>query len=172
MDQTGLTHIPSTPYSLSIVEVVQNPGLGATLIWSATSGHYTEVGAAFPLHLAFLVLPMVLHFKTRNIILDTYKSSGLAKFAFKFKGHEDELLAIHTRALVLRTLTLDSLSAAFASNLLSLDYTNASLLPTRVRGRPPQTQNIESMLDAAAKLGHWFARLPLRQITSMLRVEL
>jgi len=158
--------------SFSVVEVVQNPGLGAVAVWSAANGHYVEDGKPLPFHLAFLVLPMVLHRETRKIVSSTYESSGLVKFAFKYKGHEDNLLAIHTRSLVLRTLTLDSISMALAAQLLSLDYVNAALTPDKIHGRPQQAHDIEEIFNAAAKLGRWFAQLPLWQICSMLRVEL
>jgi hypothetical protein len=171
MDETKpLMGAFASPLS-TVVERVQNPALGATLVCACSAGYQAEVGEPLPFHLAFLVLPMVLHEKTLTEIQSTYSSSGLAKFAFKFRGHEDELLSIHDRMLILRGLTLDSVSMALASKLLSLNYETACLAPLRVRGRPTQGTEVERMLDAATKLGKWFARLPLQQIASMLRVE-
>jgi hypothetical protein len=172
MEDIGHWDIEPLRPSFSVVEVVQNPALGAAAVWSAASGHYIEDERPLPFHLAFLVLPIVLHRETRDIVSSTYESSGLVKFAFKYKGHEDNLLAVHTRSLMLRTLTLDSISTALAAQLLSLDYANAALTPAKVRGRPRQARDTEEILDAATKVGRWFAQLPLWQICSMLRVEL
>jgi hypothetical protein len=157
--------------SPGVVDAVQNPALGAALVWACATGFQDEGARPLPLHLAFLVLPMVLHEQTRDAILGTNVGSGLAKLESKFKGHEDDLLAIHERALLLRPLTLDSVCAGLLSNLLAVDYETALLSPVKLRGRPKQTKPVEQMLEAAVKLGHWFARLPLQQVASLLRVE-
>jgi hypothetical protein len=51
------------------------------------------------LPLAFLVLPLVLHRPTLEMINSTRKASGLALFAAKLGEERENLLAVHERAL-------------------------------------------------------------------------
>jgi hypothetical protein len=88
--------------SLHEVEVIQNPALGAFLIWSAGSEYKSIQSESLPLHLSFLVLPLLLHRQTLNVINSTNKSSGLALLASKIGERKDDLLAVHTRAYILR----------------------------------------------------------------------
>src|SRR4030095_3607678 len=89
---------------------VQNPALGAGLLWRYVCGyvdsHPTRDPVSFPL--VFLVLPLVLHEQTENFVQSTQRASGLRAFAAKFgrteNSKQDLLLAIHDRMLGLGLL--------------------------------------------------------------------
>ena len=63
------------------VQNVQNPALGATLVWRFCCGYVEahRVDASPPLPLLFFVLPIILHQATSEFVKRTYKSSGLTQ---------------------------------------------------------------------------------------------
>lgn len=156
---------------ISPVEAVQNSALGSVILWSFGCGYQEEVLGRLPLlHLSFLVLPIVLHRPTLDLVTTTFPSSGLGKFIEKFERHREDLMAVHTRALSMRRLTLESLSTGIASGLLSLNYDKAILRSNVVKVRRP-SERIRPYTTAAEKLGQWMARVPPANIFTLLRVR-
>jgi hypothetical protein len=88
--------------ALTELEIVQNPALGAYVLWRFGVGFQSEDGRPAALPLAFLVLPLLLHQPTLKMIKSTQKASGLALFAAKLGQERENLLAVHERALALR----------------------------------------------------------------------
>ena len=90
----------SGPRPPTEVDLVQNPALGALLLWRFARTYQGEVAREVPLHLAFLVLPMVLHQGSRNEIVSTRKASGLTLFAAKLGEQREtkKLRSISCRA--------------------------------------------------------------------------
>lgn len=164
---TGLS--PDT--YLSEIERVQNPALGAMLIWeyglsfqeniSSDSSHYL---------LSFLILPLCLHRPTVDLLKRTYASSGLGKFCEKLADEREELFAIHERTEKLKRLTLSSLAYGERAGLLSIDYENAKMRSHEV-ARPKIPERIRDHTNGAAKLGAWFSALTPVEIFHALRVE-
>lgn len=160
------------------VRAVQNPALGSTLIWRTTalyrSSHPT--GEWMPLPLAFLVLPILFHEQTSELVGSTRTSSGLDKFAEKFKSAEfartDLLLAIGPRAVQTRALSWVAVKIAITSNLIRLVNANASLVAVtqtpHVSGVPAA---VRPMLTKAEKLGAWFAEMSMYEISLRLQVK-
>lgn len=158
------------------VRNIQNPALGAGLLWRFACGY---VGShpthdTVPLPLAFLVLPIVLHGKTEEFVHATQKTSGLRAFAAKFgkteNSKQDMLLAIHDRMLALRHLTVDSIRLALAGRLLHLHAAN--LIPLSeteaTAGIPP---DVKRMMKNAEKLGWWFGLLTMHEVSTTLKVR-
>jgi hypothetical protein len=160
--------------SLSELEIVQNPALGAYAIWLFGHGFQSDDGRPAALPLAFLVLPLLLHRPTRQVIASTRKSSGLALFAAKLGEERENLLAIHERALALRRLTFQSIAMGVGCRLLTLDIAAVTLRanthePTiRKPVLPERTRDFSS---AADKVGYWFSKLGLHQVASILAVD-
>jgi hypothetical protein len=160
---------------LTELDIVQNPAIGAYLIWQSTLG-YQESGAdATPIPLAFLVLPMLLHRPTFDEVVSTRKASGLPLFAAKFDKEREILMGIHGRALQLRALSLQSIGVAATSKLVRIDYKAAALhgYPLDLLGvrKPTLPGRLKGFASAADKLGYWFSKLGLPQIASTLRVD-
>ncbi|WP_117195262.1 three component ABC system middle component [Rhizobium terrae] len=156
---------------LSPVAQVQNPAFGATLIWRFARGYELEKPGSKPtLQLLFLVLPLILHRITMEKLRSTNQSSGLAKFVEKLGAERELLFSIHERALALRGLTLESISAAVVTKLLAVDYEAAAAHANDVTMRNPP-ERLKHHMASAEKLGRWCARLPAGNVFSLLKVE-
>lgn len=158
---------------LSEVQAMQNPPLGATLIWRFACGYAPQYDAhdGVPLPLAFVVLPVVLHERTRMEVTSTRVSSGVRKFEEKFRDRGDMLFAINQRAISMRGLTLHSVRQALASGLLTLDSERGSLWPRSYSNPPIDAKSVLELLGAAEKLGNWCRSLSVYEISGILRVE-
>ena len=157
--------------NISSIETVQNPALGGVMLWSFGRGYQEEVlGVLPPLHLSFLVLPIALHRPTLDIVSTTNKSSGLGKFIEKFARHREDLMAIHTRALHMRKLSLEAISTGISSGLLTVIYDQGLIRANEAKLRRP-TERIKPYVAGAEKLGRWMARLPPANVFSLLHVR-
>lgn len=160
------------------VRLVQNPALGAVLLWRFVSGYWEghQQHSPTPLPLFFLVLPIVLHEETAMFVKSTQKTSGLRAFATKFGeakiSKQDLLLAIHERAKAFRELTLESLRLALSTRLIHLDL-NGEVFPlSRTRPHVGVPQSVNPLLKESEKLGYWFSQLTLHEIAAILKVRL
>lgn len=155
----------------STVSLVQNPAFGAFLLWQFGRSYQQEKPAELPiLNLHFLVLPMLLHARTLEKIRSTQSGSGLAQVANKLAAEREQLLSIHGRALVFRSLTLESVGVGITSQLLHLDYESGTMRSNEVRP-PRMPERLRFHVRGAEKLGKWFARLEPDHIYSLLLVE-
>jgi len=155
--------------------LVQNPALGAVLLWRFCVAYETEhrEGQHPPLQLAFLVLPLLLHRDTFEEVKGTRGSIHLfvEKFAKPDKGKNDVLLGIHERCLVNRRLTMESISIAIRTRLASiipstgrlaaLSSSKASAIPLAMR----------PMAAGAERIGRWFASMTMIEIENALKVN-
>ncbi|MCA2025491.1 DUF6521 family protein [Enterobacter sp. K16B] len=156
---------------------VQNPALGAAILWRFCCGYVEShrVSSPPPLPFLFLVLPIILHQETSDFVKRTYKSSGLRAFAAKFGdssvSKQDLLFQIHDRSIRWRQLSLQSIELAVAGNLLRLqDEGNViPLSKTKARGLPDE---VKALIDLAEKLGSWFGELSVHEVVTTLKVKL
>lgn len=156
---------------------VQNPALGAALLWrfccAYAANHPTSDAPALPT--LFVVLPIVLHQATAELLRRTRPSSGLRAFAAKFGdtavAKQDLLLQIHDRSLRWRALTMQSIELAAAGHLIHLTESGEvmPLSKTKARGLPDE---VKQLMSDAEKLGAWCGPLTLHEITTTLKVRL
>jgi len=164
----------SDPLQLTEIEIVQNPALCAFVLWRFGLGFQSEDGRPAPLQLAFLVLPLVLHRPTLEMVNSTRKASGLALFAAKLGEEREALFAVHERVVALRRLTLQSIGLGVAGRLLTLDYNAATLRANTSEpdaAKPKLPERIRSFSSAADKIGVWFSKVRLNQVALTLAVE-
>ena len=153
---------------------VQNPALGAAVLWRFCCGYAEARRTSDPprLPLLFLVLPIVLHQATAELLRRTRATSGLRAYAAKFGdaavSKQDLLLQIHERAFRWRPLTLQSIELAAAGRLLHLsnDGEVTPLSRTKARGLADE---VKHLLADAEKLGAWCGQLTLHEVTTTLR---
>lgn len=158
---------------LSEVQAMQNPALGATLVWRFACGYapQKEAHEGVPLPLAFVVLPVVLHERTREEVSSTRLSSGVRKFEEKFTDRGDVLFAINQRVISMRNLSLHSIRHALASGLVTLVPDRGTLWPRSYAKPPVDAKAVSELLAAAEKLGSWSRSLSVYEISGILRVE-
>lgn len=156
---------------------VQNPALGAAVIWRFCCGFVEShpTGDAPRLPLLFLVLPIVLHQATAELLRRTRSTSGLRAYAAKFGdsavSKQDLLLQIHERAIRWRRLSLQSIELASAGRLIHLSDAGevVPLSRTKARALPDE---VKQLLVDAEKLGKWCGQLTLHEVTTTLKVKL
>ena len=156
---------------------IQNPALGAAVLWRFCCG-YVEAhpdGDSPRLPLLFLVLPIVLHQATAELLRRTRVSSGLRAFAAKFGdsqiSQQDLLLQIHERAVRWLTLSLQSIELAAAGRLFQLSESGDVIPLSRTKARGLQDE-VKQLLADAEKLGTWCGQLTLHEVTTTLKVKL
>ncbi|WP_407120380.1 three component ABC system middle component [Bradyrhizobium sp. STM 3561] len=159
---------------LDEIEIIQNPALGAYVLWRFGLGYQADDGRSVLLPLSFLVLPLLLHRPTLDLISSTLRSSGLTLFAAKLGKERENLLAVHERALALRPLTLQSIGLGISQRLLTLDYASISIRANSLEDgtrNPKVPERIKAFTGAAEKVGFWFSQLSFQQVSSILAVE-
>jgi hypothetical protein len=160
------------------VRYVQNPALGAVLLWrfvvGYTDSHQTSDAPILPL--GFIVLPILFHHETFDLLRSTQKQTGLHGFTDKFTRtgveRSDLLLAIHSRAEAMRRLTIESLQEAVRHSLLSLSITDAKLIALSTTRPSGVASTVKPLVDGAEKLGLWCAQLTPFEISTALKVSL
>lgn len=157
----------------SPVYLVQNPILGAALLWFFGRAYQDESnGQRIPFPAFFTVLPILLNEYTLGVARSTQRQSGLSKFTSNIESkHREELLAIHHRCLQMRPLTFDSLSVGSARALFSIDYETA-LVRANTIDAPKIPERLKRQFATAEKMGRWYAQLSLGQIVTLLQVVL
>src|SRR5438445_3069272 len=116
-------------------ELVQNPGLGAVLLWRFSCGYVDSHNTSAPPQIPalFIVLPILLHRETFDFLRGTNRPSGLHVFAEKFArselGKSDLLLGIHSRAASWRGLTWQSFQLAVQCRLMTIGWSAGTAIP-------------------------------------------
>lgn len=156
-------------------ELVQNPALGAVLMWRFCSAYQSRQLTADspPVTFAFLVLPLVLHVDSMEHLQGT--RNGLRAFAEKFAQSKDpgadKILAIHDRLLAWRSMSLQALRLGVAARLVSVDSKRGRLIALSNARPSAATANVRPLLAGAEKLGRWFAELTVFEVASILKVS-
>jgi hypothetical protein len=155
---------------------VQNPALGAVLLWRFVCG-YTGQHKTHefpPLQQLFIVLPIIFHRETFEILRGTNRPSGLHGFADKFSraavGKSDVLIGIQSRAVLWRALTLESLNLSIATRLLTVSRTDATAIPLTTTSSSGVPQTIKPLMTNSEKLGEWCSDLSLFEVGTILKV--
>lgn len=166
----------SSEYSserLSEVEIVQNPALGAYLLWQYGLSFQAPSSSKSPIQFAFLVLPLTFHEPTLKLIKSTQVNSGLSMFAAKLAQQREDLLAVHERALVFRELSLSSLGLAASLQLVTIEYGTGFVRANSTVETPKLTLSpkLRLMQKGAEKLGRWFSEVDYRQVSTSLLVD-
>lgn len=157
---------------LNEIQAMQNPALGAALLWRFTCGYSPDSSpTGTPLPLAFVVLPLAFHARSLEEVAGTQAGSGLRKFEEKFRDRGDLLLAIQPRMLAMRDLSMRSLRIGLRAGLLTLVPSEAVLWPRSRSAPPADSKSVTELLRSAEKLGTWCQSLTLFEVAGILKVE-
>ena len=159
---------------LDEIDAIQNPALGATLIWRAVWGFYEASGrtTGCPALLAFIILPVLFNEDLRTAVSSTYTSSGIQKFESKFGKQIDLLFSIQERASSMRDLSRRSLSIGLSRGLLALSPDTALLWPRSTSFTRAVPRSVIHLTAASERLGAWVHHTSLREVCFSLRLEL
>lgn len=160
---------------LNELEIIQNPALGAYLLWRFGLAYQAEGALEPSIALHFLILPLMLHRPTLDIIGSTNKASGLSLLTAKIGKEREELLAIHTRVALLKELSFQSLGVAASSRLITIHYEAGTARSNEIFAKQTKLvlpERLKSFPSAAEKLGHWFNKAGLDQTLNLLKVDL
>lgn len=156
------------------VMYVQNPAIGAAVLWKFVSGYYANGNRPVPFPLLFVVLPIVFRQDLCAVIRGTQKASGLSKVSEKlFKNKEnDSIHFVNNTAIQMRELTLKAFNIAVEANLVSMLAESATVFPVAaaVSKYIPKGDS-KDMLNAADKLGVWCSELTMLEIAKWLKVR-
>lgn len=155
------------------VYLVQNPSIGAAILWRFICGYYSQENKATPFPLLFLVLPIIFRKDLCEVIRSTLKKSGLAKVSEKlFSGRRNnELYSIHNSATQYKQLTLSSISIGMSAKLFITDPKTALVFPLTQANKTGVSQSTRHLLSSAEKLGIWCSALTLHEISTLLKVR-
>jgi len=121
------------------IEQVQNPGLGATLIWRFACGYEAGEGSGgVPLAYAFLVIPLLFNKRVLDAVASTQKS--LRKVEEKLNAVQAAVASLQDSAVAMRELSQQSLAVAIRAGLTTIDSESATFRPRGVT--PPVSWTI------------------------------
>ena len=152
--------------------VIQNTGLAAEALWHAVQEAHAAKGRAegVPLPLAFLVLPLVYHQRTAEILAAKTQSGAL----FKALSEDREIIVgLQARMQAMSNRTWQGLSIAFHTGLIQLDQDrDRQLLPGR-RSAPVvhSSHEVKTVLNAAKRVGYAFAEMSIVQLSTHLNIR-
>ena len=156
------------------VMYIQNPALGAALLWRFACGYYEHDNRPVPFPVLFVVLPIIFRQDICAVIKGTRKSSGFSKVSAKLfqSKQNDSIHFMNNTSIQMRSLTLDAFNIASEANLLSLDVENATVFPltTAANSYSPKGE-VKEMMSAAEKLGLWCSDLTILEISKWLKVR-
>ena len=152
---------------------VQNPAIGAAILWRFVYGYKSKNGNPTPFPLLFYVLPIIFREDLCSIIRSTQKRKGLSKVSEKlFDGKKnDELYTVNNSAIEMRLLTMTAFNIGTASNLFKMDFNTAMVYVLVDTNKKDVSAPTKHLLDAAEKLGEWCAELTLLEISEWLKVR-
>ncbi|MCH7420502.1 three component ABC system middle component [Pseudomonas mosselii] len=153
------------------IYLVQNPALGAVLLWEFVKGYKRQGSGVGPtLPLLFVVLPIIFSEPLRTVIGKTNASSGLRLFTAKFAKEQELLLSLQRRMLALRQTSFSSASIALGSGLLTIDYATA-VVDFRTKRYPAKVSDaLRDLGKHAEKLGGWCGSLSIQEVQTALRI--
>ncbi|OMF08728.1 hypothetical protein BK131_25635 [Paenibacillus amylolyticus] len=154
---------------LNEYEVVQNPALGALLLYTFVSEYFMtkDEGPTLP-HL-MLVLPILLNKDFVEKIYKRNKKGGL------YNALNDDMtlfIGVQNRMQSMSDLTFRSINLCLSANVVVLVKDKYKFLP--LRNKVPyykHNEDIHKMLAAAKRLGYWFATNELNQLCALLKVR-
>jgi hypothetical protein len=153
------------------VELVQNTGLGAMSLWAFTNEFCGQMkhrrGPQLPL--ATIVLPMVFHEETLEVIRARHFEGGLFTALAQNRSIGVEL---QDRIESMFPQTMSALNLSFASGLLKFDRERGDLHAAR-RTEPfhPQADSTRRIVSAAERLGYWCSTINTARLCSLLNVR-
>lgn len=161
---------------LQEVEAIQNPALGAIIIWKFSKGYSKANADPLPIHLLFLAIPLLMC----EDLFEVTKSSTRGLYKLRDNLSKKDLNTDHlflpelqNRICDFKEITANSLTLALSCQLLELDYSSAtaSYIAHRTPSGMPLPTAYDGLNNTAEKLGKWCGATQFNEIARMLEVE-
>ncbi|OMD50013.1 three component ABC system middle component [Paenibacillus odorifer] len=156
-------------------EIMQNPALGANVLWAFAQGFVSQpMEQSLTLWHLVSVLPLVFHNNSRKVILKRREASGLRSILDRDPSisvaQNETIFNIDNRLKAMENRTFRSLNLAIACKLITLEegYFKSDVpfkFPKKVFN---ETKDI---LKAANKLGVWAGKMSVFEYLTILGVE-
>lgn len=135
-----------------------NPAFGAALLAEATDNYSNKVQHGLPFSMMFLVLPIVLHEKTRQALPKT----TLTVLLPWVQEHRENLVGFPERVRLLQPVTREALLFGLQTEILILSDSGQIKIGDRrktvtARRTPFFTQEATECIERSGFLGRWFA---------------
>jgi|AGTN01.3.fsa_nt_gi hypothetical protein len=154
---------------------IQNPALGAYIIWNFVRGYYNGKALFVPFPLLFIVLPIMFREDMVEVLYGTNKPTGLRNYADKFTSKQilknDVISQLPPSSEMMMGLTLQSIKVAIRASLISIDVNNAFIFPISMSEHKSEPKSIVQMGRASEKLGYWCSQVTLHEISQILKVR-
>lgn len=154
---------------------VQNPMLGAYLLWNFVLGYFSEKNEYAPIEELFIVLPMIMRSDIADQVKSTNKVSGMRAMSDKFMKADilknDIISNLHKDIQSMKDISAMALAEAIKAGLVSVDVENSTIFPLELRKHNKESVNVLQMGKNAEKLGQWCAGMDLIQIEEILKVR-
>jgi ABC-three component (ABC-3C) system Middle Component 3 len=153
-------------------DLLRNTTLGAVALWRFAASYHqkTERLYAPSLPLMMVVLPMVFHRRTVEVLADRTRDGALLK---ALAADRTLTAGLQSRMQSMSDRTLRSLDIAFAAALVSIDrHQGMTVLPLAVK--PPfkyLDPEASRIIKAADRLGHSIAAIGLKTSLSLLSIR-
>ncbi len=133
-----------------------NPAFCALLLRDATRSYCDYDKAGMPYVLAFLLLPLVLHRKTRESV----SQRPTTTFGQWIERNSDVMLGFADRSRELNLLTKEAIMFGLQHGVLSIGVTGSIVPADASTGHPPSWHNNsppQIYVTCARNIGKWFA---------------
>lgn len=147
-----------TPWQKRPPEIAHllNPAFCSIVLKESVYGYQRESGNNMPFVLAFLVLPLILHRPTRDVL----PRSVATKFHSWIHSNQSILVGFHDRTRSLVNFTKEAIYWSMHSGILIVDD-NGGLFTPKVKTKTfnfPESSDAESCIKNAYFLGRWLTR--------------
>lgn len=160
------------------IALVQNKALGSALMFKTIKSFEknSSANSGCPIHLLFLVLPILLQKDICSLLASTNPSSGIRKFSNKFTAPNEKkadlLFRIHGQTKLYRELSWESFLLGIKANMFTIIPDEGKAIT--FRGNIPakyEHQSIKPMFRGADRLGKWFSQKSMFEIANTLKVR-
>ncbi len=159
--------------SSELVNVIQNPALGALAIWQFVVGYAKSNENGAPLDYVYTVLPFVSNSEMRDVICHT--NGGLLAYRARLSKSNNSNVIISAVLMIphMYKLTSCALEIAISCRLIKCDSNSLFLLP-KLKNLP-NTLNLSGVekeyKKAAKRLGAQMSQMSRTEISSILGVK-
>lgn len=152
-------------------KIIQNTGLSAELIWQVVNEAYEhnrrEDGLFLPL--VFLVLPLVFHRRTAQLLATKRQPGAIYKV---IDEDREVLIGLQARMQALYDRTVQGLSISFSTGMLKFDQQKQQLCPgLKSVNVEHVTDDVKTIFRASKRIGQTFSELSMVQVLTVLEVR-